>query len=161
MLSFAQSKQKSLLVSAWQGSVSEVRWWKKLLPTSPTAASGSRWLFTGTLHRSALLGLRLGRGEELGDDLDREDAGNPALVINHRRVLCLALQQVGERIAHHVVTVEQRPERIVRPRRHRLRGEIALGEPAERPPLGVDQQREGGLRAAQPRPHLSRRLAGA
>src|SRR5882672_2758795 len=132
MLCLAQSKQKSLLGSPWQGSVSEVRSWKKPLPTSPTAASGSSRLSMWPLHRAALLGLRLRRGEELGDDLDREDAGDPSLVVGHRRVLGLPLEQVGEGIAHHVVEVEQRPQRVVRLCRHGLESEVALREPAER-----------------------------
>ena len=108
-----------------------------------------------------LLGLRLRRGEELGDDLDREDAVDPALVVDHRRVLRLALEQVGERVAHDVVAVEQRPERRVGSARHRLGGEVALGEPAERAALAVDQQRVGDLDVGrgQLRPHLGGRLA--
>src|ERR1044071_1942799 len=104
MCSDAQSQQKSLSV-AWQGSVSELRSWMKPLPTSPTAARGIP-LPMWPLRRRALLGLRLGRGEELGDDLDREDAVDAAFVVDHGGVLGLALEQVGERVAHHVVAVQ-------------------------------------------------------
>src|SRR6476620_4596106 len=110
MCSLAQSQQKSLLV-AWQGSVSEVRSWMKPLPTSPTAASVRAGLATGPLHCTVLLGFRLGRFEELGDDLDREDAVDPALGVGDGRVLGLALEQVGEGVAHDVIAVEQRTER--------------------------------------------------
>jgi hypothetical protein len=49
----------------------------------------------------------------LGDDLDREDAGDAAVAVDHGRVLDPCLQQVGERVAHHVVDFEHRPERRV------------------------------------------------
>src|SRR6478735_7935636 len=113
MFSFAQSQQKNLSV-AWQGRVAELRSWMKPLPTSPTAAS-SAGLAMGALHGAALLGLRLRRFEELGDDLDREHAVDPAFVVDHRRVLGLALQQVGKRVAHHVVALEHRAQRRVWP----------------------------------------------
>src|SRR6478609_861518 len=109
MCSFAQVKQKSLSV-AWQGRVSELRSWMNPLPTSPTAAS-SAGLPMGTLHGAVLLRLRLRRFEELGDDLDREDAVDPAFVVGHGGVLGLALEQVGESVAHDVVAVEQRAQR--------------------------------------------------
>src|ERR1044071_1257151 len=112
MCSSAQSKQKSVEV-AWQGSVAEVRSWKKSSPTSPTAANGSASdarLVMWALHRAMLLFLCLRRGEELGDDLDREDAVDPALMVDHGRILGLALKQVGQRVAHHVVAIQQRAE---------------------------------------------------
>src|SRR3954466_571989 len=115
MCSPAQCQQKSLLV-AWQGSVSEVRSWMNPLPTSPTAASVVA-LAMRPLRRRVLLGLGLGRAEELGDDLDREDAVDAAFVVDHGGVLSLALQQVGERVAHDVVAIEQRAEWRVRPPR--------------------------------------------
>src|SRR3982750_561286 len=120
MCSPAQCQQKSLLV-AWQGRVSELRSWMNPLPTSPTAASVVR-LAMWPLRRRVLLGLRRRRGEELGDDLDREDPVDAAFVIDHGGVLSLALQQVGEGVAHHVIAVEQRPERRVGPRWHLLAG---------------------------------------
>src|SRR5215218_5239706 len=101
MCSFAQSQQKNLSV-AWQGRVSELRSWMKPLPTSPTAAS-SAGLAMRPLHGAVLLRLRPGRFEELGDDLDREHAVDPAFVVDHGRVLGLALEQVGEGVAHDVV----------------------------------------------------------
>ena len=53
------------------------------------------------------------------------------------------------------------PERRVRPARHGVAGEVALAEPAERPPLAVDQQRVGDFDVGrgQLRPHLGGRLA--
>src|SRR6476469_10150614 len=102
MFSFAQSKQKSWDSSAWQGSVPLSRSLKKSPPTCPAAASSSG-LAMRPLHRGVLVALGLRRGEELGDDLDREDAGDAATVVDHRRVLGLALEQVGEGVAHHVV----------------------------------------------------------
>src|ERR1700742_2363916 len=102
----AQLPQKRWLGLATQPSVSLVRSLKNPSPTSPTAASGmaSSELFIGAdlrlsvgtqgpLDRAVLVGLRLGRGEELGDDLDREDAGDAAVVVDHGRVHRLALQQ--------------------------------------------------------------------
>src|SRR5689334_15182208 len=98
MLSFAQSQQKSLSW-AWQGRVSEVRSLTKPLPTSPTAAIRPG-LIMWSLRRGVLLGLRRGRAEELGDDLEREHAGDAALAVGDRRILRLSLQQVGEGVAH-------------------------------------------------------------
>src|SRR4051812_8512021 len=127
MFSLAQSQQKKLLESAWQGRVSELRSWMNPLPTSPTAAN-SPGLTMGTFHGAVLLALRLGRFEELGDDLDREHAVDPPFGIDDSGVLGLALEQVGERIAHDVVAVEQRPKWRVGLGRHRLGAEVALGE---------------------------------
>src|ERR1044071_9849683 len=107
MFSRAQSRQKRWLGFAWQGRVSELRSWMKPLPTSPTAAITPP-LAMRPLHGAVLLGLRLRRFEELGDDLDREHAGNPPFVIDDRGVLGLALEQVGEGVAHDVVELEQR-----------------------------------------------------
>src|SRR6476646_3194187 len=134
MFSFAQPKQKTWSGCAWHGSVSLVRSLKKSPPTCPAAAS-RKGLAMRPLHGRVLVALGVGRGEELGDDLDREDADYAPLVVDHRRVLSLALEQVGERVAHHVVELQHRPERRVRPLRDRLGGEVALAEPAERPPL--------------------------
>src|SRR4051812_34593732 len=107
MFSEAQSQQKRWLGRAWQGRVSPVRSLRNPSPTSPTAASGApiKALFIGPdlglavglarpLHRAVLVGLGLRRGEELGDDLDREDAGDGAVVVDHRRVHRLALEEV-------------------------------------------------------------------
>src|SRR5215203_1586351 len=102
MFSFAQSKQKRWVSFAWHGSVPLSRSRKKSPPTSPAAAS-SATLLTGPLHRWVLVRLRLRRGEELGDDLDREDAGDPAPVVDHGGVLGLVLEQIGEGVPHHVV----------------------------------------------------------
>src|SRR4051812_48096710 len=119
MFSRAQSKQKSFSV-AWQGSVSLVRSWKNESGSSlPAAASGRAQLAIAvlpaqrTLRRAVLLELRRRRAEELGDDLDREDAGDPSVAIDHRRVLGAALEHVGERIADDVVEFENRAERRV------------------------------------------------
>src|SRR6476660_5376814 len=154
MCSDAQSQQKSLSV-AWQGRVSELRSWMKPLPTSPTAATRTA-LAMWSLHRAVLLDFRLWRAEELGDDLDREHAVDSALVVHHRRVLGLALEQVGEGVAHDVVAVEQRAERGVGAAWHDVGTQVALGEPAERPALAVDQQRVGDLDLGRGklRPHL-------
>src|SRR3954454_625190 len=140
MFSLAQSQQKNLSV-AWQGRVPELRSWMKPLPTSPTAARGRARLAMGPLHGAVLLALRLWRFEELGDDLDREDAVDPALVVDHGRVLGLALEQIGEGVAHDVVAVEQGAERRVGTVRNGLRPQVAGGEPAERAAVPVDQQR--------------------
>src|SRR4051812_32338143 len=119
MWSFAQSKQKSLFV-AWQGSVSLVRSWKKELGSSPAAARGRAQLLIarlraqGPFRGAVLLGLGLRRDEELGDDLDREHPGDPAVAVGDRRVLGAALEDVGERVADDVVEVEHRPERRIR-----------------------------------------------
>src|SRR5215213_2810475 len=109
MFSLAQSKQKTCWVCAWQRSPTS-RSLKKSLPTSPEAAS-TRGLIMRPLRRRGFLALGLRRGEELGDDLDREDAGDAAGVVDHRRVLGLVLEQVGEGVAHHVVKLEHRAER--------------------------------------------------
>src|SRR6476659_7420991 len=101
MFSLAQSQQKRWVSWAWHGSVPLLRSRKKSPPTSPAAISSG--LLMGPLHRRVLVALCLRRGEELGDDLDREDAVDPALAVDHRRVLRLSLQQVGEGVAHHVV----------------------------------------------------------
>src|SRR6187551_680049 len=139
MLSFAQPKQKRASPD-WHGSVSEVRSLKKPSPTSPTAASGSAsTLVMRTLHGAVLLDLCVRRGEELGDDLDREHAVDPPFAIGDRCILRLSLEQVGERVAHHVVAIEQRTQRRVGLGGHGLGGEVALGEPAQRSSLGVDQ----------------------
>src|ERR1700712_3747393 len=98
----AQSQQKRGLEVAWQGRLSAVRSWKKPSPTWPAAAS-RKGLAMGALHGAVLLGLRLRRFEELGDDLDREHAVDPTFVVDHGRVLGLALEQVGEGVAHDVV----------------------------------------------------------
>src|SRR4051794_24497252 len=109
MLSFAQSKQKTCWVCAWQRSPTS-RSLKKSSPTFPAAAN-STGLAMRPLHRGRFLALGLRRGEELGDDLDRENAGDAAGVVDHRRVLGLVLEQVGEGVAHHVVELEHRPQR--------------------------------------------------
>ena len=82
-------------------------------------------------------------------------------MVDHRRVLGLALKQVGERVAHDVVAVEQRPERRVGRARHDVGAEVALGEPAERAALAVDQQWVGDLDVGRGelRLHLGGRLA--
>src|SRR5829696_1807403 len=113
MFSVAQSKQKTLGGGAWQGSVSEVRSLKKSPPTSPAAASESRSIMR-SLRCLLLVALRLRRAEELGDDLDREDAGDPAFAVDHRRVLRLRLQEVGEGVAHNVVALQHRAQRRIR-----------------------------------------------
>src|SRR3954453_4262082 len=100
MFSFAQSKQKMWPASPWQG-LPPSRSRKKPPPPSPAAMTSG--LLMRPLHRRLLVDPRLRRGEELGDDLDREDAGDPTLAVDHRRILRLALQQVGECVAHHVV----------------------------------------------------------
>src|SRR6478752_8834825 len=144
MLSLAQSKQKSLSV-AWQGSVSLVRSLKKDSGSSPAAARGRAQLLIRLLsaqrplRRAALLDLRRRRDEELGDDLDREDAVDPPVAVGDRRVLGAGLEDVGERVAHHVVEFDDGPERRVRAARHSLRIEVALGEPAQGAPLVVDE----------------------
>src|SRR4051812_40211883 len=99
MCSVAQFQQKRWEGRAWEGSVSPVRSWKKPSSTWPTAASGtpiSALFIGGDLARpfgamgplggSALVDLRVRRGEVLGDDLDREDADDAAIVVDHRRV---------------------------------------------------------------------------
>src|SRR6476469_6788762 len=133
MLSLAQSKQKSLSV-AWQGSVSLVRSLKKDSGSSPAAARGRAQLLIRLLpaqrplRRAALLDLRRRRAEDLGDDLDREDAVDPP--------------------------VEDGPERRVRTARHRLPPQVALGEPTQGAPVAVDEQRVGDLGPLELRPHL-------
>ena len=57
--------------------------------------------------------------------------------------LGLALEQVGERVAHHVVEFEHRAERRIRPVGDDVGSEVALRQPAERAALAVDQQRVG------------------
>src|SRR5215207_2383612 len=89
MFSLAQSKQKTWSGCAWQRSPTS-RSLKKSPPTLPAAAT-SVGLVMGPLHRWVLVRLRLRRGEELGDDLDREDAGDPASVVDHGGVLGLVL----------------------------------------------------------------------
>src|SRR5689334_13544902 len=106
----------------------------KPLPTSPTAASIAG-LATGPLHRAVLLSLCLWRAEELGDDLDREHAGDPPLVVDHRRVLGLSLEQIGESVAHDVVAVEQGAQGGIWAAWHDVGAQVALGEPAERTAL--------------------------
>src|SRR5690242_15630407 len=108
MLSLAQSQQKRWVSEAWQPRFPSVRFFRKSPPTSPTAASGipSRELFigpdlglavgvAGTFHGALFFGLGDRGGEELGDDLDREDADDAAVVADHRRVHRLALEEVG------------------------------------------------------------------
>src|SRR5215212_3901576 len=112
MFSLAQSKQKRWDASAWQGSVPLSRSLKKSPPTCPAAARRNGSVMR-PLHGGVLVVLGAGGGEELGDDLDREDAGDAARVVDHRRVLGLALEEVGERVAHHVVELEHRSERGV------------------------------------------------
>src|SRR3954453_149391 len=110
MFSRAQSQQKRWLFFAWQSC--PVRSLMNPSPTSPTAAT-SAGLVMRALHRAELVLLRLRRAEELGDDLDREPAGDPAGGVGHRRVLGLALEQVGEGVAHDVLRVEHRAQRRV------------------------------------------------
>ncbi len=94
-----------------------------------------------------------GRGaEELGDDLDREDAVDPPSRVDHGSVLRLALEQVGERIAHDVVAIEDRPQRRVGPLGDEFELEVATGEPPDRAPLIVDQQRVGDFGVGELRP---------
>src|SRR3954447_12724560 len=108
MFSFAQSKQKRWVSFAWQRSpTSRLR--KKSPPTSPAAASTSGLLMR-SLHGRLFLALRFRRGEELGNDLNREDAVDPALVVDDRGVLGLVLEEVGEGVAHHVVALQHRAQ---------------------------------------------------
>src|SRR3954447_4090334 len=112
MFSFAQSKQKRWVSLAWQRSPT-FRSRKKLSPTCPPAAAASSGLLMRPLHRGVFVAFGLRRAEELGDDLDREDAVDPAFAVDHRRVLGLVLEEVGERVAHHVVGLEDRAQRRV------------------------------------------------
>src|ERR1700752_2194152 len=98
MFSRAQSKQKRWLRCSTHAV--PLRSLMKPLPTSPTAASGrpASALVMGPIDRVVLLGLGDRGGEELGDDLDREDADDAAVVAGHRRVHRLALEQVGGRV---------------------------------------------------------------
>ena len=98
----------------------------------------------GALHGAVLLRFRLWRFEELGDDLDREHAVDPAFVVDHGGVLRLALEQVGEGVAHDVVAVDHGTERQVQG----LAGTVsARRSRSESQPSGaalaVDQQRVG------------------
>src|SRR5215203_203625 len=139
MFSFAQSKQKRWVSSAWHGSVPLSRSRKKSPPTSPAAASSAA-LVMRPLDGAVLVRLRLRRGEELGDDLDREDTGNPTPVVDHGGVLGLVLEEVGEGVPHHVVELEDGAEGRVGPGGDDVGAEVALAEPAERAALAVDQQ---------------------
>ena len=108
----------------------------------------------GVLLRQRLIG-----GEELRDDLDREDAGNPPLGVHDGRVAGLGLEQVGEGVAHHVVELDHGLGARIGARRDGLAEQVVVGQPAERPALGVDDQRVGHLRSVELRPHLGGRLA--
>ena len=55
-----------------------------------------------------------------------------AVVVDHRRVHRLALEQVGERVAHHVAGFQHRPERRVGVVGDGVAGQVALGQPAGR-----------------------------
>src|SRR6185295_19003878 len=107
MLFLAQSKQKILFGSSWQAPPRSL---------DSIAAMGR----AGALNTVGPLGRALevvfgGRGaEEVGDDLDREDAVDLAPRVDQRRVLGLALEHVGESVAHDVVAVEHRSQRRVR-----------------------------------------------
>src|SRR5919106_3891200 len=70
---------------------------------SSVASRFIRALGQRALGGRVLVAERVGGAEELGDDLDREHAGDPALGVDGRRVLRLGLEQVGQRVAHHVV----------------------------------------------------------
>ena len=108
------SRSRRACPCAWQGRVSERVPDCRLRPPARRAGRASDCRGHSPSGRSAapcssVFASR--RAEELGDDLDREHAGDPAVAVGHRRVLRLALEQVGERVAHHVVEVEHRPGR--------------------------------------------------
>src|SRR3954453_18137120 len=98
MWSIAHWPQNRWLSLAWQGRVLSVRSLKKSSPISPTAASAgwanaSMALITRSLYRVVLVVFGVRRGEELGDDLDREDAGDHAAAVDHGGVLDAGLEQ--------------------------------------------------------------------
>jgi hypothetical protein len=68
---------------------------------------------------------------------------------------------VRERVAQHVVELDDGVGRRARLGRHPLAVERAVGEPAERPAGVVDQQGIGDRRPLQPLARLGRGLAGA
>src|SRR6478672_4711647 len=98
-----------MLSRAHPGQKNSSRWmqsgWLRLCRMTWAIAGA---LLMGPLRSRVLVGACLGRGEELGDDLD---------------------------------------------------GQVALGEPAERPAIGVDEEGVGDLRAVELRAHLRGRLA--
>src|SRR6476659_5341059 len=98
-----------MLSRAHPGQKNSSRWmqsgWLRLCRMTWAIAGA---LLMGPLRSRVLVGACLGRGEELGDDLDGQDALDPPLVIRHRRVLRLGLQQVCEGVAQHVIGVEER-----------------------------------------------------
>jgi hypothetical protein len=106
-----------------------------------------------------LVGEGLVGGKELRDDLDREHAGDRTAPVDDGRVTGLGLKHVGERVAHHVREIEHRVRRAVGLGRDDVRREVRIGQPANRPALGVDQQGVRDLRVRQLDSHLGCRLA--
>src|SRR3954452_9981657 len=96
MLSIAQPGQKSSF--RWMQS----EFWR--LWMTIWASSGA--LVMRSLRGRVIVGLRIRRREELGNVLERKDAGEPAVGAGHRRVLSLALEQVGQRLAPDAVEVD-------------------------------------------------------
>ena len=101
----------------------------------------------------------LGRVQEVRDDLDREDARHASLLVHHRPVLGVRLEQVRERVAQDVVDLDQRLRHRVGHGGHRLLGQVALGHPSQRPALVVHHERVRQVRLGDPRAHGRRRLA--
>ena len=75
----------------------------------------------------------------------------------HRRVAGLRLEQVGQRVAQYVVELDHRGGGGAGALRNDVAREVALGHPAQRPPVGIHNQRvrhlaAGQLRSRAPRP---------
>ena len=63
------------------------------------------------------------------------------------RVAGLGLEQIREGVAHHVVEIQHRVRTRIGASRDGLAEQVGVGEPAQRPALGVDDQRVGDLGA--------------
>ena len=106
------------------------------------------------------------RGQELGDDLDREHARDRPAVVDHGRVLRLRLEQVRERVAEDVVDARPWASADTSGRSGTWsRARSASRQPPERAAIGVHDQRVRDLGALElargPPPSPGRRTPAA
>ena len=82
------------------------------------------------------------------------------MVVDHRRVAALVVEQAPERVAHDVVEVDPQEVRMRRlARRDAIAlGQRALGQPAQRPAVVVDHQRDRQVGLRHLRAHVGQRV---
>jgi hypothetical protein len=105
---------------------------------------------TTAAARCSTAGRRRRGAQDLGDDLERQDPGHAPAGVEDRRELARGRDEVGQRVAQDVVEVDHRLDPGRQRRVDAVAAQGALGQPAERAALAVDEQRGGEVGLGDP-----------